>query len=125
MTWFLGGLLGTMVGFEPSFPLPVISFLLLGLLIAADIVLPLQTVMIITVVIGTMHGFLNGLVLQSGPGVYGLVGITAALFVLLTLLSSFVVSLKKNWPRIVIRVMGSWVAASGMLMIGWYLKAAG
>ena len=125
MTWFLGGLCGTMIGFEPSFPVPVISFLLLGLLIAADIALPLQSVMIITLVIGTMHGFLNGLVLKSGPGVSGLFGITAALFVLLTLLSSFVVTLRKNWTRIVIRVIGSWVAASGMLMIGWYLKAAG
>jgi len=46
----------------------------------------------------------------------------AALFVVVTLSSALVVSVKRPWGRVVVRVMGSWVAASGMLMVGWYLK---
>ena len=51
-------------------------------------------------------------------------GIMAALFVLVTIFSAIVVSLERPWSRIFIRVMGSWIAASGMLMVGWYLKGA-
>ena len=49
----------------------------------------------------------------------------AALFVLVALISAFVVSLKKNWARIVVRVAGSWVAAMGMLMFGWLIRGQG
>jgi len=124
LAWFLGGLIGTMSGLEPAYPLSAASFLLLGILVAADIALPLPVVAPLTVLIGLMHGFLNGLVLKSGPGIAGLLGIMGALFVLVTLATAVVVSLEKPWTRIVVRVLGSWIAASGMLMAGWHLQGA-
>jgi hypothetical protein len=44
------------------------------------------------------------------------------LFVIVTLTSAFVVSLKKAWARIAVRVAGSWVASIGLLMFGWAMR---
>jgi urease accessory protein len=52
-------------------------------------------------------------------------GIMAMLFVLVALASAFVVSLQRPWMRIAIRVAGSWIFASGLLMLGWMLKGQG
>ena len=125
LAWFLGGLIGTVLELEPVFPWSAVSFLLLGLLVAVDLTLPLQAALPMVVTIGSMHGFYNGLVLKSGPGIAGLLGIMCMLFVVVTITSAVVVSLRQPWTRIVFRVMGSWIAASGMLMIGWYLKGTG
>ena len=48
-----------------------------------------------------------------------------ALFVIVALLSAFVLSLKRPWARIAVRVTGSWIFASGLLMLGWMLKGHG
>ena len=122
LAWLLGGLVGLNLDLDVTIPVPALSFLLLGGLIAADAKLPDQLIGPMTVMIGLLHGVLNGLVLKSGPGGPALLGIMGALFVLVALTSAFVVSLERSWTRIVVRVMGSWVAASGMLMIGWYFR---
>lgn len=122
LAWLLGGLVGLNLDLDVTIPVPALSFLLLGGLIAADAKLPDQLIGPMTAMIGLVHGVLNGLVLKSGPGGPALLGIMGALFVLVALMSAFVVSLERSWTRIVVRVMGSWVAASGMLMIGWYFR---
>lgn len=122
LAWLLGGLVGLNLDLDVTIPVPALSFLLLGGLIAADAKLPDQLIGPMTVMIGLLHGVLNGLVLKSGPGGPALLGIMGALFVLVAIMSAFVVSLERSWTRIVVRVMGSWVAASGMLMIGWYFR---
>lgn len=122
LAWLLGGLVGLNLDLDVTIPVPALSFLLLGGLIAADAKLPDQLIGPMTAMIGLVHGVLNGLVLKSGPGGPALLGIMGALFVLVALVSAFVVSLERSWTRIVVRVMGSWVAASGMLMIGWYFR---
>ena len=120
--WFLGGLFGFLLEMETSFPLTSISFLLIGVLIAADVGLPTQVFFPIVAALGAMHGVLNGQTLEAGPGTLGLVGIGCTIFVLVALLSGFMLLLKRPWERIVIRVLGSWITASGMLMLGWYAK---
>jgi len=122
LAWLLGGLVGLNLDLDVTIPVPALSFLLLGGLIAADAKLPDQLIGPMTVMIGLLHGVFNGLVLKSGPGGPALLGIMGALFVLVALMSALVVSLERPWTRIVVRVMGSWVAASGMLMIGWYFR---
>jgi hydrogenase/urease accessory protein HupE len=122
LLWFVGGLFGLTLESAPAFPVTSLSFLVLGLLIAADARLPLQAVTPLVGAIGLVHGILNGLALKSGPGGLALLGISGALFVFIALVSAFVVSLEKPWSRIVVRVMGSWVAASGLLMIGWFFR---
>jgi hypothetical protein len=44
------------------------------------------------------------------------------LFIVVTLVSAFVVSLKQQWARIAVRVAGSWIVATGLLMIGWAMR---
>ena len=56
---------------------------------------------------------------QAGAGILGLLGIMAALFVFVTLVTAFVVALQRPWTRVVVRVAGSWIAAIGLLMLGW------
>ena len=122
LAWLIGGFIGLAADTMPAFPLASISFLLLGALIAADLRLPDNAFIVLAVVIGIMHGFFNGIALKAGPAGLGLLGIMSALFVLVAIVSAFVVSLKPPWTRIVVRVAGSWVAAMGLLMIGWFFR---
>lgn len=120
--WLVGGLIGTTVSLTIPFPIAALSFLLLGGLVAADLCLPVATVTVLSVLLGLVHGFLNGLALSEGAGTLGLVGVMAMLFVLVTLAAALVISLGKPWMRIAVRVGGSWIAAMGLLMFGWALR---
>ena len=120
--WFVGGLTGSAVNIATSLPIPAISFLILGGLVAADLCMPAPVVTGLTIMLGLVHGFLNGAVLQAGAGTLGLIGIATMLFVLVTLASALVVSLRKSWARIAVRVAGSWIAAIGLLMFGWAMR---
>ena len=46
----------------------------------------------------------------------------ACCFVVVAIFTSFMIPLRRQWARIVIRVAGSWIAASGFLMLGWALR---
>ena len=119
LAWLAGGLVGISVPGLPEWPVPALSFLILGVLIAADWHFSALIDTALVLGVGFAHGVLNGLALQNGPGVLGLIGIMATLFVIVAIVAALVVSLKKNRSRLVVRVAGSWVAAIGMLMIGW------
>lgn len=122
LAWLIGGFIGLAADTMPVFPVSAFSFLLVGILIAADLRLPDNAFTVLAVAVGIMHGFFNGIALKAGPAGLGLLGIMSALFVLVALVSAFVVSLKPPWARIVVRVAGSWVAAMGLLMIGWFFR---
>ena len=79
----------------------------------------------LAVVVGVLHGWLNGAgIAESQRELLGLVGIASVVFVLVALASAFVVSLGAAWTRIAVRVAGSWVAAIGLLMLGWNLRGS-
>lgn len=125
LAWLIGGFIGLAANTLPTFPVSAFSFLLVGILIAADLRLPDNAFTVLAIAVGIMHGFFNGIALKAGPGGLGLLGIMSALFVLVAIVSAFVVSLKPPWTRIAVRVAGSWVAAMGMLMIGWFFRGQG
>jgi hydrogenase/urease accessory protein HupE len=125
LAWFAGGLLGVIIEGLPTFPVAAISFLILGVLVAADLNLSPKLFTTIVVVVGLVHGVLNGVALKDGAGILGLIGIMSTLFVIVAIVSAFIVSLKKPWAKIVVRVAGSWVAAMGMLMFGWLMRGQG
>jgi urease accessory protein len=118
--WLLGGFIGFTAHTIPAFPVTAFSFLMLGLLIAADLRLPDTVFTGVAAAVGIMHGYFNGIALKAGPGSLGLLGIMVSLFVLVAIIAAFVLSLKPPWARIMVRVAGSWVAAMGLLMIGWF-----
>jgi hydrogenase/urease accessory protein HupE len=122
IAWFAGGLAGSAIGISPLFPLPAISFLILGALVAADLSMPSAAVMALAIMLGLIHGFLNGTALREGAGTLGLLGIVIMLFIIAALASAVVVSLERPWARIAVRVTGSWIFASGLLMIGWIVR---
>lgn len=123
VAWLLGGLFGLHITIDTSLPVAAFSFVLLGVLVAADLVIPKRFLMAVILLIGLVHGFFNGQALQLGPSEKGLIGTIVALFILMTLVSASVVAIKPAWMRIAVRVLGSWVSASGILLFGWYLKA--
>jgi hydrogenase/urease accessory protein HupE len=122
--WLAGGLAGLAVGSAPAFPVPALSFLLLGGLVAADLRTPVGVVAGLAVALGLVHGFLNGEALRPGAGALGLLGIMGTLFVLVALISAAIVSLERPWARVAVRVAGSWIAATGMLTLGWAFRGA-
>jgi urease accessory protein len=124
IAWLAGGLAGLQFeGMQMGY-IPALSFLILGALVAADFNIPAYAVTVLAVMLGLVHGFLNGVALQQGAGALGLIGIMATLFILFALISSCVITLKQPWTRIVVRVAGSWVVASGILMFGWLVRGS-
>ena len=119
--WLLGGLAGiTTTATNGNSFISAAWFLLLGGLLAADAKLSLRLSTALAVLLGLYNGYLNG----NGMGSFGtasvaLLGLAFGVFVLIALASSFVVPLRANWMRIAVRVGGSWIAACGLLMLGW------
>ncbi len=124
VVWCIGGFIGLHASFDSSLPVAAFSFVLLGVLVAADIALPRRYLVVVIALVGLVHGIFNGQALQAGPAERGLIGTICVLFILMALVSACVVALKPAWTRIAVRVLGSWVSASGILLFGWYLKGA-
>jgi urease accessory protein len=128
LSWMLGGLLGLRLGSAATaaVQVPALSFILLGLLVAADVNLPDGAVAALAGGLGLVHGFLNGPAMAgNGPGALGLLGIAIVAFVLVALTSALVASLQAPWTRIAVRVAGSWIAAIGLLLLGWVFRTRG
>jgi hydrogenase/urease accessory protein HupE len=122
--WLLGGVAGLFVG-QPVVPgvATTASFLVLGGLTAADRRLSPTVVAVLALAVGVLHGWLNGAgIAEARREALALVGIVGAIFVLVTLAAALVVSLRPAWARIAVRVAGSWVAAIGLLVLGWSLR---
>ena len=124
--WLLGGLAGFAAG-TPLVPgtVTAASFLVLGGLTATGRRLPPSAVTALAAALGLLHGWLNGAgIAEAGREALGLVGIVSAVFVVVALLAAFVVWLRPPWTRIAVRVVGSWIAAIGLLLLGWGLRGA-
>jgi urease accessory protein len=122
--WLVGGLTGLASRSSGNWNciLPVISFLLLGGLVAADAKLSLLATTVIAALFGVGHGYLNGAGIgQPAVGALALLGLAFMVFVLVAVCAASVVGLRWPWTRIAVRVVGSWIVASGLLMLGWNL----
>ena len=122
--WLACGMVAAVVaGPAPPAAVTSLSMVALGLLTAVSVRLAQPAVMAIALALGLMHGWLNGAAIAAaGREAIGLVGIAGTIFVIVALTSALVVSLKVPWARIAVRVAGSWVAASGLLTLGWALR---
>jgi urease accessory protein len=123
LAWFTGGVLGMFAGAARGSALTCVSFLLLGGLVAANAKVSLRLITALAAFLGFFHGYLNGVgISRFNDGTYALVGLALAVFVVVALFTSFVIPLRRQWALIVVRVAGSWIAASGLLMLGWALR---
>ena len=126
VAWLVGSLFGlTAAAITGSAVLSSLWFLLLGGLVIADAKLSLSTMTALSALLGFVHGYLNGTGMgQSAFAVVAVLGLTSWVFVLIVLAAAFVVQLREHWARIAVRVAGSWIAASGLLMLGWSFRAS-
>lgn len=125
MAWFAGGIAGVLAaGAAPPAIVTSLSLLALGVLTAASAQLRPALVVFLAVALGLTHGWLNGAAIATaGREASGLIGIAGTIFVVVALGSAVVVSLRKPWTRIAVRVAGSWIAAVGLLVLGWSLRS--
>ena len=121
LSWLLAGMIG--MGLQVNLDLTwlsVVSFLILGLLVALDARLSPVAVASIGALYGALHGLLNGSALATmGAAPSALFGIVLTVMVIALLTAATVVPVRALWARVVVRVAGSWVVAVGMLMLGW------
>jgi hydrogenase/urease accessory protein HupE len=130
VAWIAGGAVGVVHG-APGLSGQIssaCSFLVLGGIVASDIAIPVPAVGVLAVLLGALHGFYNGTAMREAgarPAMFQLAGIGLVLFLIVLHVSELVQSLKRPWMRIVVRVAGSWIAASGLLLLGWSLRRRG
>ena len=124
--WFAGGLAGISWPTIGTLAMTTsASLIVIGGLVALDAHFRPPWVAGLALVLGLLHGYLNGSAMSEARlGALGLAGIVASLFVFVALASALVVMLRAPWARIVVRVAGSWIAATGLLLLGWSLRAA-
>ena len=124
LTWLIGGFVGlAAASANPNAAMTAITFLLLGGLVAIDAKLSLRATTALAGLLGLLHGYLNGAGMgQPGTASLAFVGLVFAVFTLVALAAAFVVQLRAAWARIAVRVVGSWIVASGLLMLGWNMR---
>ena len=123
LAWLLAGFLGTSARVSLPDSLSWVPLLVLGGVVAADFRLPAGATTALAAAVGLFLGLANGYAMaQAGPGVRGVVGIVGAVFVVTTLGAACAVAWQSGWLRIAWRVAGSWIAASGLLLLGWSLR---
>ncbi len=123
--WLLGGLLGlNAAATNGSGVVSAIWFLLLGGLLAADAKLSVRVTSALGALLGAYHGYLNGTGIgASGSAAVVLLGLVSGVFMLVAMVAALVVRLRAEWARIAVRVAGSWIAASGLLLLGWAVRS--
>jgi urease accessory protein len=128
VAWLVGSAAGLL--FAPPITLPVaetIVTIALGVLLAADRPLPLASIACLAILLGLLHGVLDGSELPktSSSGQLSAAGVAAALFVAVSLLAGQAASMRVPWARVAVRVAGSWIVAIGLLTLGWALRVPG
>jgi len=122
--WLAGSVLGLLVA--PRAPMPLATAIVtigVGAMMAAGRRLPLALIGGFAVAVGVLAGALNGIELataHSSP--LAAAGAAASLFVVVSLVTGQVASVRAAWARIAVQVAGSWIAAIGLFMLGWAVR---
>lgn len=124
--WLAGGVAGLVWPTVSTATVPTtVSFIAIGGLVALDARIRPPWVAALALVLGLLHGYLNGSAMSEARlGALGLAGIVASLFVVVAQAAALVVALRAPWARIAVRVAGSWIAAVGLLLLGWSFRPA-
>ncbi|MDR9777001.1 HupE/UreJ family protein [Rhizobium hidalgonense] len=124
VAWVAIGLVGMLFGplaINPAFE--SLPLLILGGLAAADIRMPALATGSLALLLGAFEGYNFGSAYSAArDGFPALTGSAGLVFVLIAFVSAAVLKAKWNWTRIAMRVVGSWTAASGILLLGWGLR---
>lgn len=121
LAWLLGGGIGLRLSDEPTLPwLTTLTFTLAGALVALEARPAPPVLVALAAVTGGLHGLVNGAAMNhSSGGSLALLGAVSGVAVLVTVVPGELTRLRAAWMRIALRVVGSWIAAAGLLMLGW------
>lgn len=123
IAWLLAGMAGVSGCRAVPDSLAWLPLLVMGGLVAADPKFTPRATTAIAAVLGVVLGYATGCAMtQSGAGAWGVVSIAFAVFVVASLASAAAASWQGGWMRIAWRVVGSWIAAGGLLLLGWSLR---
>ena len=125
LAWFTGCAVVAAAGIDVTTQaVSGVTTFLVGALVAADLPLPIAAAVSVAIALGLVSGTVNGVELANArASSMTAVGIAAALFVLVALVAGHAASIRAPWARVAIRVAGSWIAAIGLLTLGWSLRA--
>ena len=99
------------------------SVLVTAMLVAAGMRLPAWLIALVSAALGLVHGIANGLAIAGSPWLMGSMlgaGIAALVIAVVSVLIAAASSGLRG--RLVVRVIGSWVAALSLLLIGLALR---
>ena len=124
LAWFLGGLIGLRLPSELLLALPgtaVVS--VVGLLVALEVRLGPAVLLPLAAALALLAALGAGSALAAHPGALAaLLGETVAIAVLTTLLCQSLAPPHPRWRAIGLRVVGSWITAASLLMLGWLAR---
>jgi urease accessory protein len=127
IAWFAAGLAAILQPVELSLPwLPALALLGLGGWVALDRRVPDTVITALALGLGLAGGYLSASSIAIEAELNGLavIGACTALFAIVALAAAAAVHWGSRRGRIVFRVAGSWLAAIGLLQIGWWLQSA-
>jgi hydrogenase/urease accessory protein HupE len=121
--WLAGASLGAgTLGAAPA-PLVMVSLAMVpGALAALDWRFPVWLVATLTGLLGLAAGLANGAAIAEAGGWRAVLGAVTMAFIAATFTAAVVVSLRAPWSRIAVRAAASWIAAVGLLSLGWVLR---
>jgi urease accessory protein len=124
LAWLAGGSLGAAWPAVAVSPVTTtLSFALPGALVALNAPMRRAGVAALAAALGLLHGLVNGATMApGGASALALAGAVTAVFVLVCILSAEVTRLSAGWARTAVRVVGSWIAAAGLLSLGWLAR---
>jgi len=123
-SWLAGAIAGITFAVAVIPPgVTAVSLLVLGVVVALDRKPPFGLVTALAAAVGLLHGWLNGVAIAAaGRSALEVAGIAVAVLAASALVSAAVTGLDARWVRIAMRVAGSWIAAVGLLLLGWSLR---
>ncbi len=122
-----GLVLARVIGFELDMWMNLASIIVLGALIMLSLGLPRGVLFALAFVVGLSHGYANApfdaFAVQSFA-LYAF-GVTLVAYALVTMLGGAVrgLSLHADWGSVAVRALGSWLAAVGLVYLGYNLWA--
>jgi urease accessory protein len=125
ITWFLAGTVGVVSQMTGSLAIANASALvLLGGSVALGLKTSSTVAAVAAAVFGGLLGFQSGLELRAANADWvALIGTVAVVLAVTVLVSALLISHTAFAFRLVLRVLGSWAAATGLLSVGWIVAS--
>jgi urease accessory protein len=124
LAWLMGGAAASVGILRFTFPATMtLVTIALGILLAADKPLPPALIAGLAILLGLLHGSAHWSALaRTRSSEMVTAGAVIAILIIVSLLAGQAASIRVTWARVALRVVGSWIAAIGIFMLGWSLR---